>query len=189
MGLDIYKYKVLSKEEADATVGVRINRISALDEELKENKSLAEVFEKFKDKVQETSDLVYDIVATANKYNIPGDWFYVGSHFENNVIVLRFSEDDFNKPDSNIQTIDVLETDAVKEILPVYELFIEETGYQRKDVFGNMYDEFFGGGDEYFGIHYTIHNEVLDVAKTYTYNESPMYSWVLNDDEFVEFSF
>lgn len=183
MGLDIYKLKVRKKEDKSDVIPSRWRTLIVSDDDLKENKSLSDVFNKFKDFVEKSQAEYYDIKNTALKFSIPDTWYYSGIRTSSNGIeVMVFSDE------NDVHMREIPLTDALEIIGNCYTLYSEEIGYQRKDCNGPMFDEFFGG-QEFYGIHYTPYNEVLEVAKTYTNPDSPMESWTLNDDEFIDFSF
>lgn len=184
MGLDIYKLKVRKLEDTYSVHQNRLHTLTVSAFDLRDNKSLSDVFEKFSEFVIKDKSEYFDIQKTAQKHNVPDDWYYSGlSMLSDDRDVMIFSNED------NTQRIEIAIEDVITCIDDCYTLYAEEVGYQRRDCVGPMFDEFFGGGEEFFGIHYTPFNEVLDVAKTYTVKGSPMETWVLADDEFVNFSF
>lgn len=186
MGLDIYKIKVVDQRTFDNTIPSLRSRLEVLESEMNDNKSLKDLLLKFQKSVLLETTEVIDLISTAKKNSIPDDWFFSGVDYvdyDNQTYAYVFENDE------RTEKILVSEVDVVIINSPVYVLLGVEVGYQRKNCTGNMFDEFFGGGDEYYGIHFTASNEVLDVAKTYTNEGSPMETWVLSDDEYIDFSF
>lgn len=184
MGLDIYRLKVRHPDDVSSIHPHRLHKLMVSNDDLKENKSLSDVLKKFQLFVTKSQTEYYNIKDTAIKHDIPVSWYYAGLSMlgeKGNVMVFS-DENDVHKREIPLEDVVVVIDDC-------YTLYSEEVGYQRKDCTGPMFDEFFGGGEEYFGIHYTPYNEVLDVAKTYTNPGSSMESWVLLDDEFICFSF
>lgn len=183
MGLDIYKLRVCHLSEQSKVHRHRWHELTVTDDELKENKSLADVFKKFDSMVVEGVIDCYDIAQTAKENGIPEDWYYTGIDMLSDDGYLKYVDENATR------TINIPLEDAVMVQCESFTLYAEEVGYQRGDVSGPMFAELFGGGDEFFGIHYTPFNEVLDVAKTYSNDDTPMKSWVLAEDEFINFSF
>lgn len=183
MGLDIYKLKVCKPEQKDTVHPNRLHTLSVSDNDLRENKSLSDVFTKFSEFVVEENAEYYNIQSTALKHGIPENWYYSGISILDDCDVMIFSDEE------NTQRLEIPleEVDTVMD--KCYHLYAVEVGYQRRDCTGPMFEEFFGGGEEFFGIHYTPYNEVLEVAKTYANLNTPLKSWVLEDDEFINFSF
>lgn len=183
MGLDIYKLRVRHLSEQSKVHRHRWHELTVTEDDLKENKSLSDVFDKFEPMVIKSKMDCYDIASTAKKHCIPEDWYCIGMDMLSDAGYLKFVDEEAT------QTINVPLEDAVMVQCESFTLYAEEVGYQRGDVSGPMFAEFFGGGDEFFGMYYTPFNEVLDVAKMYSNDGTPMKSWVLAEDEFINFSF
>lgn len=180
MGLDIYKYLV--KHHAD-------DSMKFTQEDLDENKSFKDLFEKFKDFVKVEKEKYIDIIATQKKHNIPLDWEYTSMNFDDSdLYYITFENSTYTK------SKDVYETDIVKVEKDVYVLYYTQLLYQRKQCIPSIYSDIFGTDNHelnnwYYSISAISDNTVLDCVKLYAEEGSDFSNWTLRDNEFVILDF
>lgn len=184
MGLDIYKCKISSTKQEHGF-------LTCTQEEIDSNKSIKELYQKYKNYVHINTEEFIDIEQSLIKFNLSNEWFLSGYEFneDKNSYYAVF--------DCSLPLFDsrkVLYDDLVTKDENVYTLYYTQIGYQRRDCKSEIYSELWGCDQDdhegYYSLNVVIDNSVLELVKMYANKNSPLSQWALNDnDEFIIFDY
>lgn len=179
MGLDITLYKVVQKND---TYPITLH-------EWETNKSKLALFEKYKEFVENSKELVVDVEETFRKAGLLADdfkWRMSSPHhteWENTVTKERFSRN---------------WGDMVTKEVDVKRLYCEEIAYQRKGMSKDFYTKFLAGCwyvsedtelNEDDSKDYVLDNDTLNDVKQFAQDCAQIKDWVLGENEFVGFCY
>ena len=184
MGLDIYKCKISSTKQEHGF-------ITCSQEEIDSNKSIKELFQKYKNYINIGTEEYIDIEQSLIKFNLSDEWFLSG---------YEFNEDEdsyyavFDCTLPLFDSVKVLYNELITKDEKVYTLYYTEIGYQRRDYKPGIYADLWGCDQEehdgYYSLNVVTDNSVLELVKMYANENSPLSQWVLNDnDEFIIFDY
>ena len=179
MGLDITLYKVVQKND---TYPITLH-------EWETNKSKLALFEKYKEWVEDSKDLVIDVEETFNKYGLKLEDFEW----------RKTSHDSVEWENINTKDRFVCDwSDMVTKEVVVKKLYCEEIAYQRKDMSKDFYTKFLAGCwyvsedtelNEDDSKDYVLDQDTLNEAKQFAHDYAPIKDWVLGENEFVGFCY
>ena len=185
MGLDIYKYRVVDK----GTHGAHIHIFSD------DTKNEVAFFEYFKDFVTYEDIEFYDWEKTFESLGYDQNnyrWTYQGYNEEKDDTEFKYKEN------GTENEISIFHSQCIFKTVPTAVLFYvnaEPYFYQRKGMKKEFYSHYYGGcwyvaesaipTDE--GISFAFTQDILDKAKEYAEDDTPIKNCILGKNEFVYF--